>query len=274
MKTGDRGRAAPPSGHSREQLHDSTRDSLRDAAALALAIVGLFIAGVVKGLTGIGYSTTALPLLTVAIGIDKAMPLVLVPSITSNLFVMADAGHFGECMRRFWPLYAAMIPGLAAGLAALAWVDKGLAAAVLGAVIVAFGVFALARPGMALRPSLRGTLMAPTGLLNGVVNGLTGSQMMPMMPYLIALGLAPNQLVQAANIGFTMSSCIMMAGLAKVGFLTWTTLAVSVTALLPALGGVKLGTILRRRFSGEAFRTIVLVVLIGLGVHLVVRHFL
>jgi uncharacterized membrane protein YfcA len=241
-----------------------------DHNQIALAIFGLFLAGFVKGAAGIGYSTTALPFLAFAIGIEKAMPLVLVPSIASNLFVMFDAGHFRGMVRRFWPLYVATIPGLIIGLAGLYYVDKQTAAAVLGGVIVVYAIYALAKPTLSLSPKFERPLLAPVGVINGVVNGLTGSQMMPMMPYMLSLRLPPDQLVQATNIAFTLSSLVMMAGLAQIGFLTFEVLVLSCSALIPAFLGVRLGTIIRRRISAETFRKVVLVLLFGLGSSLII----
>ncbi|MEM1315153.1 MAG: sulfite exporter TauE/SafE family protein, partial [Pseudomonadota bacterium] len=49
----------------------------------------LLFAGFVKGATGLGYSTTSLPLLALVIGLKPALPLVLAPSLASNLVVLA-----------------------------------------------------------------------------------------------------------------------------------------------------------------------------------------
>ena len=84
--------------------------------AIALAIFGFFFAGFVKGTTGLGFSTTCLPFLVLALGLERAMPLVLIPSITSNILVMREVGNFGTAIKRFWPMYLATLPGLVIGL--------------------------------------------------------------------------------------------------------------------------------------------------------------
>ncbi|MCY3754925.1 MAG: TSUP family transporter, partial [Alphaproteobacteria bacterium] len=112
-----------------------------DAAApemLALVAVAFLIAAFVKGATGLGFSTCALPLLALSIGIREALPLVLAPSIASNLLVMRGAGHFRETVRRFWPLCLAVLPGIALGVMLLVWVDPLAAGAVLGAVLAGY----------------------------------------------------------------------------------------------------------------------------------------
>lgn len=239
------------------------------------AIGGSFLfAALVKGTTGLGFSTSALPFLTLAVGLERALPLVLVPSIASNVAVMVDAGHFRACLRRFWPLYAAVLPGIALGLWLLTLLEGLRAAAALGAVLIAYSLFALGRPAMRLRAALERPLAAPVGFFTGAVNGLTGSQVMPILPYLLALGLTPDRFVQALNISFTLSSLAMAAGLAGIGLMTVELAVISAAGLLPVWFGVWAGARLRRRIAPETFRRIVLLLLLAFGVVLIARTFL
>jgi uncharacterized protein len=237
---------------------------------IALVAFGLLFAGFVKGTSGIGYSTTAVPVLALGIGLENAIPLVLLPSISSNVVVMLDAGNFGSIARRFWSLYAALVPGLVVGLAGLHYLDKQIATAVLGAVILAYALYALPRANLSLPASYERPLRVPVGLVNGFINGLTGSQIMPVVPYMLALRLGPNDMVQATNIAFTLSSLVMIVGLARLGYLDWSTLLVSAIGIILAFGGVRLGTLLRRRIPSETFRKLILLLLLILGLSLIV----
>ena len=238
---------------------------------LAVAAAAFLAAAFVKGATGLGFSTCALPLLALAIGMREALPLVLAPSIASNLLVMRGAGHFRETVSRFWPLCLAALPGIALGVTLLLWVDPLAAGAALGAVLAGYAAFALARPALLLPPRLERPLQWPVGFVNGAVNGLTGSQVMPLLPYLLALNLDPNRFVQAINCVFTFSSLAMAVGLSQAGLLTGPVAIVSLLGLLPVWAGVKLGEALRRRLPAEAFRKAVLALLILLGATLAAR---
>ena len=50
---------------------------------LSVAAV-VFLAAFVKGVTGLGFSTTALPFLVLTIGLKETLPLLIIPSILSN----------------------------------------------------------------------------------------------------------------------------------------------------------------------------------------------
>lgn len=242
-----------------------------DLVSLSFACAGLFIAGVIKGASGIGYSTAALPFLVLAVGLKPAMALVIAPAIASNLAVMAGSGSIAAVAARFAPFYLATIPGIAAGTVALTLIDASLATMGLGAVTLAYVALALAKPGLRLPARLERPLTVPAGLLNGIVTGLTGSQIMPLMPFMLALGLRPAEQVQAINLAVTVASCVLAMAMLHAGLATMGLLALSLLGILPAVAGVSLGARLRGGISESTFRRVTLYVLAGIAASLIVN---
>ncbi|MBZ9557502.1 MULTISPECIES: sulfite exporter TauE/SafE family protein [Modicisalibacter] len=236
------------------------------AAVIAFAYL---MAAFVKGATGLGFSTTALPILALSLGLKSAMPLVLLPSVVSNTLVMVQVGHFRETLRRFWPMFLATVPGLLVGLAVLGRVNGLMAGAILGVVLVGYGLWTLLRPGRPISNRTARWLAPLSGFLTGLFNGMTGSQVMPILPFMLALRLDPGRLVQAINISFSLSSLVMAMGLSRLGLMSLETLWISLAGLIPVYLGVRLGGILRRHLDGETFRRLVLIMLIVLGVTLI-----
>ena len=72
-----------------------------DFWSVAIAIGGLFLAGVLKGATGLGYASCALPFLVVAIGLKPAMALVVIPAIATNIGVAVTTAHLLQTVRTF-----------------------------------------------------------------------------------------------------------------------------------------------------------------------------
>ena len=242
-----------------------------DPNLLAIACAAFFFAAFSKGITGMGFATTCLPILALTIGLEVALPLVLVPSVASNIIVQIEAGHFRESLRRFWPMLVAAMIGVVIGLALLTWMETRLAAAALGGVLIVYGLFALRTPNLTLPPHLEKPLGPVTGLLTGIVNGLTGSQLMPVLPYLLALRLDRERFVQAINCSFTLSSLVMAAGLSKIGLMNVETTLVSALGVVPVWIGLKLGGKVRQRLSPELFRKLVIYMLMVSGVLLLAR---
>ena len=232
-----------------------------------------FISATAKGVTGLGFSTMCLPFLAVTVGLKEALPLLIIPSIATNLVVMCGVGRFGETLKRFWLMLAATLPGLVLGLWVLASVDGLLGGAVLGGVLIGWCLFAYTNPNLHLPAAWERPLGPVSGFLTGAVNGITGSQVMPAMPYLMALQLDRNLFIQAINCSFTLSSLVMAVGLKRMGLFTTDTMIVSVVGIVLAFTGVRLGERIRHRLSPDTFRLALLAILALMGASLVVRVF-
>ena len=242
-----------------------------------LQIVAIFatylFAATAKGVTGLGFSTTCLPILALLVGLKDALPLVIIPSICSNLVVMRQAGRFGETLRRFWPMLIALFPGLAFGLWTLSYVNGVQAGAVLGLTLLAWCAFSFAKPDLALPARLERPLAPVSGFLTGIINGITGSQVMPSVPFLMMLRLDRNLFIQAVNCSFTLSSFVMAFGLGQLGLFSWGDVVISTIGTGVIFFGLKLGASLRDRLSETLFRNAVLVMLSLMGLSLIVPAF-
>ena len=240
-----------------------------------LVVCGAFLfAGLVKGTTGLGFATTALSFLVYAIGLKEALPLLIVPSVVSNLIVMRDARHFRATLIQFRLMYAAAPVGIFIGLALLMWLDPTISSAILGLVLIIYGVITITQPAFRLPTALARRLEIPVGFTTGLVNGVTGSQVMPVLPYLLSLPLERNVFIQAINISFTISSVVFAIGLAWLGLFTVDTTQISFVGLVAMLVGLKLGIPIRRRLPQSSFRRAVLGLLVLLGAGLVLRSLL
>lgn len=242
-----------------------------DPLIIAAALAAFFAAAFLKGVCGLGFATSCLGFMALFLDPRASIPLVIVPSMASNLLVMYDAGNFRAVFKRFLPLYLSALPGLFVGLWALSIVDPQEIRLALGIILALYGVWALWQGVLLLPERMARALTLPVGLASGFVNGMTGSQIMPILPYLLSLGLDKNTLVQSINTSFTISSCIMLVGLGRLGFVDGPVLLVSALGI-PVVGlGIFLGGRIRRRVSEERFRKVVLVMLVVLGASLAWR---
>ncbi|MBU1210666.1 MAG: sulfite exporter TauE/SafE family protein [Alphaproteobacteria bacterium] len=242
-----------------------------EPTTLAIAATGLFLAGIIKGATGLGYASCALPFLVLAIGLKPAMALVLAPAIATNISLVITTGHLRWTAEKFHHMYIAMVPGIGAGLMALLWVDQSVATKVLGIVLLCYVALGLARPAFALAENLHGPLQIPAGFLNGFFTGLTGSQVVPLLPYVMSLQLDPNRTVQVINVGVIVSTAVLSVGLYAAGILTLQLAGGSLAAIVPALIGTSIGVRLRQAISVAGFRKLVLLTLLAIGLLMILR---
>ena len=234
-----------------------------------MILVAYLFAAVTKGLTGLGFSSTCLPILVLTLGLKDALPLVIIPSIYSNLIVMRQAGHFKEAVVRFWPMLLATLPGLVIGLWVLTWIDGDVAGAIFGIVLLLWCAFSFAKPDLRLAPRWERWLAPLSGCFTGIVNGSTGSQVLTVVPFMMSLKLGRDLFIQGINCSFTMSSVVMAIGLGQLGFYSLDDVVISVFGIVLVIIGVKAGSAIRNHLSEKLFHHAILTMLTIMGLSLI-----
>ena len=235
-------------------------------------IAGTFLAGgLVKGVIGLGLPTVAMGLLGLAVPPAQAAALLLVPSLVTNLWQLLAGRCLGALLRRLWPMLLGIVAGTLAGSGVIAGTSGHAATAALGAALILYGFVGLAKPRLRI-PSRAERWVGPLiGTATGLVTGATGVFVIPAVPYLAALGLERDALVQALGLSFTVSTFALAAGLALHGALPFAATGASLLAVLPALAGMALGGLLRTRVRPATFRLCFFVGLLALGTELLWR---
>ncbi|MDD1958369.1 sulfite exporter TauE/SafE family protein [Pseudomonas sp. 8209] len=237
--------------------------------ALSLLVVLTFVlAGTVKGVIGLGLPTVAMGLLGLAMSPAQAAALLIVPSTVTNLWQLAAGGHLRALLRRLWPMQLMIFIGTLLGSVWLG-IDSGAwAAHALGAALLVYALYGLCHPGLHLAPRHERWLGPLCGLVTGIITAATGVFVIPAVPYLQALGLHREQMVQALGLSFTVSTLALAVGLAGQGALGGEALGASLVVLIPALLGMWLGQCLRQRISAVLFKRCFFIGLALLGAHL------
>lgn len=243
-----------------------------------VAIVGavFLLAGLVKGVLGLGLPTVAIGLLGTVMRPAEAAALLVVPTLVTNLWQLFTGPAFTGLIRRLWPMMAGICLGTALGQ----WADLGLsggnagrASVALGLILVVYAVIGLARVRLHVPPGAEWWAGPLAGTVTGLISGATGVFVIPSVPYLQAIGLTRDDLVQALGLTFTVAIVALAAGLARDGEMSAAATGASLLALAPALVGVVAGGRVREAVHPETFRRWFLIGLIGLGIHLVLKGF-
>lgn len=239
---------------------------------LLLWIGGVFLlAGMVKGTIGLGLPSISLGLLAATMDLKLAMILLLAPNVVTNLWQALSGGHFALLLKRLWLFLLCAAVAIWLGSAGLQLIDAKALGALLGLLLAVYALLGLARPPLSL-PAKHEIWAGPlVGGINGVLTGLTGSFVVPGVPYLQALGLTRDQLVQAMGMLFMASTLGLGASLSGRSLLSFDLLLLSGLCVAPALGGMSLGRRLRHRLSEAAFKKAFYGALLLLGAYIVAR---
>lgn len=240
---------------------------------LWLLAAGIFLlAGSVKGIVGMGLPTVAMGLLALVVPPAEAAAIVVVPSLVTNVWQLLSGPSFGTLARRLWPMMAGILLGTVAGVGVLAGDTTGVAGICLGIALAVYAVVGLAGLKMAVVRRHETWLGPLIGATTGLVTGATGVFVIPAVPYLQAIGLERDELIQALGLSFTVSTIALALGLLRVDAWQQASLWISLLVLIPALGGMQLGQVLRQRIPAAAFRRVFFVGLLLLGLYLVLER--
>lgn len=238
---------------------------------IPLVAVTFFLAGVVKGITGMGLPTVAMGVLGGLISPLAAANLLIIPSVVTNVWQLLDGPNFGLLIRRLWPMMLAIVAGTMLGSAWLADGDTDLTTAALGITLVLYSGYTLLARQLGIGKRVEPWLSPLVGVVTGLVTGGTGVLVIPAVPYLQALRLEKDDLVQALGLSFTVSTIALAVGLGAHGALQAENLAHSALAIVPALAGMWVGQVLRGKISPPLFRRTFLFSLLLLGLEMSLR---
>jgi len=244
-----------------------------DPHLLAILLVFL-LAGAVKGVIGLGLPTIAVGLLSLAMTPAEAAAILIVPSIVTNLWQLFAGPSFAALALRLWPTMLGICVGTWLGSGLLTGIDTKISASALGIALVIYSIIGLTPLKLRVPSAHERWLGPPVGIATGVVTAATGVFVVPAVPYLQALGLDKDDLVQALGLSFTVSTFALAASLLHEGAFGTADATASLFAVLPALGGMWMGQIVRARVSAQVFRRCFFLGLLALGLHLASRAFL
>lgn len=240
---------------------------------LAAAAAVFALAGLVKGVVGLGLPTVSMALLALFLPTGQAAAWLLLPSLVTNVLQMRLLTSLAPVWCQLWPMQLGVVAGTLGGL--WWWGPLGQMAGarpLLGAALVVYALWGWWGRAVALPTAHRGWLGAAVGLLTGVITALTGVFVVPAVAYLQALQLPRADLMQAMGLSFTVSTLALGVGLSgwadplgDGGALDGVALAISAAMLLPALLGMALGERLRGRLSAMAFKRALMGSLLVLG---------
>lgn len=245
-----------------------------DLFELATVVAVFVLAGMVKGVIGLGLPTIAMGLLGALMTPNRAAAILVVPALLTNVWQMWDGPALKILLRRLWPMLVCALLGTLPASGILTKANVRLTTALLGGILVVYALIGLV--GVHFNVSRRTEpLLGPLiGLTTGLINGATGIFVVPGVPYLQALNLGKDELVQALAISAFVSTLALALGLGFNNGLGGAMAAPAMIALAAAFVGMAVGKGLRSRLSVVAFRRWVFVGLLLLGGSMVARFVL
>ena len=238
---------------------------------IAFVVAVFLLAGWVKGVVGMGLPTVAMGALGLVMTPLQAAALLVVPSLVTNVWQFVTGAGARTMIRRLASMMVLVCVGTALGIQFLASGASRWPSVALGAVLALYALLGLLLPKLFVPARLQGALSPVVGLLTGILTGATGVFVVPAVPYLSALGLTKDELVQALGLSFTVSTIALAVALGSTGSYPHHLLVASLVVVLPALLGMFVGQRMRERIEPVAFRRWFFVSMLLVGCYMLVR---
>lgn len=242
-----------------------------ELSILAFVLAVFVLAGFTKGVIGLGLPTISMGLLAVVLSPVEAAALLILPSLVTNVWQMVDGPHLRSLLKRLWPLNLAVCLGTWAGAALLSGVGGSYGAPALGVALMAYAASGLAALKLTVPAGAEGWMGPLAGATTGAITAATGVFVIPAVPYLQAIGLTKDELVQALGLSFTVSTLALAVTLVGSAGLSLELAWPSVAGVAVAVMGMRLGQAVRARLSPTTFRLWFFLGLLALGTYLAAR---
>jgi uncharacterized membrane protein YfcA len=226
------------------------------------------LAGFVKGTLGLGLPTVSMGLLAVTMPPGQAIAIVIVPAIVTNIWQTFVGPYLRDIVKRLWPLMLGTVIGI--------WLNAGLltgpyaayGTVVLGVLLVIYAIVGLSKFSFKVARRDEKWIGGIIGVITGMISAATGVQVIPSMPFMQAIGMERDELVQALGVFFTTATIALAFNLTASGLLTAATAVPGAVAMVASFVGMFIGQAVRSRMEPEVFRRWFLISMILLGIYL------
>jgi len=238
------------------------------AAVIAAIAMMLVIAGMTKGLIGIGTPLVAVPLLNLVVDLPVTVAILSIPLVISNIPQAFAGDRIGTVTRRLLPLFCGLVFGVVIGVHLLASVRVELLKPLVGVILIAVVSLMLLTPHLVVRPEQEKYIGPLVGILAGILGGLAALPGPFAFVYILALGLSKDRFVQYSSMFLVVAATLVAISLGGMGAFGWADILASTLAVVPILIGMKLGAGLRALVSPPLFRTLILTILMISGLQM------
>jgi uncharacterized membrane protein YfcA len=241
---------------------------------LVILVVGLAVAGLAKGVSGMGLPLIATPILAGVFGPRVAVTVVTIPIFAANSLLLMQGFRERHLLRGITPLIGASVVGTAIGTLLLAQLDQRTFAILIAAMVVVFlarGERLLGDDPAARRARILGPLVCFVG---GVLQGTTSIASPLVGSYFHAQRLRPADFVFILAAIFELNSIVQLVGYSLQGLYTPEVVALGLLGLVPTLLALALGIYLRGRLDPAVFRKLIIALLVISVASLLWRTFL
>ena len=232
-----------------------------------LIAVLVFVAALLQTLSGFGFAAMIMPVLTWALGLHTAAPLVALVALTVyavNLLRFRQSINAREVVR----LAVASALGVPLGIGALVYVDESVIKTLLGLSLAGYALYALLRP--TTQRACAAWWVYPAGFLAGCLGGAYNTPGPPVIVYGSLRRWPKDEFRAVLQALFLINAILVVASHTVARHYNAEVLDLYLWAAPALLLGIGVAARLDSRVHHERFRFLVTIMILLLGLSLVI----
>lgn len=231
-------------------------------AVLAYCIIAVFVAGLIRGYCGFGFSALTVASVTLVLPPIEVIPFVMLLEIAASIGMLPAVWRSVDWRLVGW-LFAGYAVGAPLGIYALINVPEEPVRVIISLIILTLS-FAMLR-GLVFRRANHVSSILGTGVISGAINGVSAVGGLPVVLLMLANS-ATAAVTRASIVAFLMLGDLYSTAIySSSGLVAGDTLLRFAILLIPLTIGVMIGSRQFVRSNPDSFKTLALWLLIGLA---------
>ncbi|MCM3715325.1 sulfite exporter TauE/SafE family protein [Halalkalibacter oceani] len=228
---------------------------------LSVILIALFVfllAGVSKGISGMGLPLVATPILTVMFDLQTAIALTVPATVATDCFMLVKTFEKWSTLKKAAVLTLMGIGGMIIGSTILVMTDSNLLTGLLGVVIIFFVISSLTSflPQFTKPPQW---VDGAVGLIGGTLQGAAGASGPLISLYFLQMNVSRYQFLFLINCYFVVIDITQLITISSLGFYQGNTLFLyALLAIIPSFLGLALAMKIQKSITDSVFKYSVL----------------
>lgn len=225
------------------------------------------LAGFTQGLAGFGAALVAMPLLTLSMSVQQAVPLSMLQGLLITLFLSLQLKQHVD-WQKILPLLLGCLPGIIIGIATLKFFNSLLLQRSMGALLMVYALSALrSEPRPRIVAAWWGYL---AGFLTGVISSAFSAGGPPTIIYVSLSNWSKEEIKATLSVFFLTAGVITAAGHAASGLTTLPVLTTCLAAAPATVLGVWAGARCADQLKRETYIKVMMRLLVVMGIMMIV----
>ncbi len=229
------------------------------------------LAGLVKGVIGVGLPTVSLTLLTFILDIKQSIAIVLLPVILTNFYQMMDGKFFKSIIND--NKYSISIAALSIipGFFILLYFESQIILFFLGMILIINSLISIFYRTYKIANPKNLFNQFWIGSLTGIATGITSIYTMPLVLLIQSLNYTKEKTIQFMGILFFFFSVIQFVLFSIFKMITLNILYFSLFSIIPIFFGLFIGSYLRKNITEKFFKILFNFMLLIMGIIIIFK---